>query len=154
MSGAMSLVLPARKDAALDRRRPALRLVAGARAKRHSSPTSPAVARTAEVLLAGPDPARRSALRAELDDRLPHPASFAEADSLVAVLERAPTSRVVILDGDLEDIDAGALMDLLGRRHPELPVMRLDEPANERRGRDAAVGEPEPAAAAAAWGRG
>lgn len=146
----MSPAMPALKGETVERRQSALRLVPGERAGGPPSPIAPgaaapaavppAAAKTAEVLLAGANPARLAALRAELDASLPRPASFAEADSLAAVLERAPTSRVVILDGDLEDTDAGALMEMLGRRYPELPVMRLDEP--------------EPAATTAAWERG
>ena len=35
---------------------------------------------------------------------------------------------MVILAGDLDDADTESLMHLLGRRHPELPVVCVEEP--------------------------
>jgi hypothetical protein len=80
------------------------------------------------VLLAGADPARRAVLRAEFGATLPRRIPFAEAHDVSDVLERARSSRMVILAGDLDDADADSLMRLLGRRHPQLPVICVEEP--------------------------
>jgi hypothetical protein len=95
--------------------RPALRIVAG----------EPSEA--APVLLAGADARRRAVLRAEFGATLPSRTRFSEADDISEVLERARSSRMVILAGDLEDVDAESLMRLLGRRHPRLPVICVEE---------------------------
>jgi hypothetical protein len=95
-------------------RRPALQLVTG---ENHE---------VAPVLLAGADAARRAMLRAELSATLPPRTPFSEADELSEVLGCAASSRMVILAGDLEDVDAESLMRLLGRRHPLLPVINVD----------------------------
>jgi hypothetical protein len=80
------------------------------------------------VLLAGADACRREALRAELSATLPPRTPFSEAEEVSEVLERAPSSGVVILTGDLDDADADSLVRLLGRRHPRLPVISFDAP--------------------------
>ncbi len=83
---------------------------------------------TAPVLLVSADAWRRAALRAELRATLPPRTRFVEADDVAQVLERARSSRMVILAGDLDDADAQSLMRLLGRRHPRLPVVCVEEP--------------------------
>ncbi len=35
---------------------------------------------------------------------------------------------MVVLAGDLDDADADSLMRLLGQRHPQLPVVCVEEP--------------------------
>ncbi len=95
-------------------RRPALRLVAE---ENHE---------VAPVLLAGADASRRAVLRAEFGATLPPCTPFSEAEDVSEVLERAPSSRMVILAGDVDDADAQSLMRLLGRRHPRLPVISVD----------------------------
>jgi hypothetical protein len=106
--------------AAAESPRPALRIVAenGREIAPHVAP----------VLLAGADPGGRAVLRAELGATLPPRTRWAEADDVAGVLEGAAHSRMVILTGDLEDADAESLIRLLGRRHPELPVIRVDAP--------------------------
>ncbi len=95
-----------------------------------SDPQAPAPAPLATgarpVLLAGADPSRRAQLRAEIGATLPQPTTFAEADAVCDVLERAPASRLVILAGDLGDGSAESLVRLLGLRHPELPVVSIE----------------------------
>ena len=59
------------------------------------------------VLLAGADANRRAVLRAEFGATLPRRTTFSEADDVSGVLERAPSSRMVILAGGLDDADAG-----------------------------------------------
>jgi hypothetical protein len=82
----------------------------------------------APVLLAGADARRRASLRAEFSAALPARTTFSEANDVAEVLERAPASRMVVLAGDLDDADADASMRLLGRRHPQLPVIYVDGP--------------------------
>jgi|HubBroStandDraft_4_1064222.scaffolds.fasta_scaffold02696_3 hypothetical protein len=99
---------------------PALRIVA-------DEGPSAAPEMAAPVLLVGANAWRRAALRSELRATLPPRTRFAEADDVAEVLERARSSRMVILAGDLDDADAESLMRLLGRRHPRLPVVCVIE---------------------------
>lgn len=100
------------------RRRPELRVVAGegAEPERH----------VARVLLAGGDAHERALLRAEFGATLAPRTRWVETDDVAGTLERAAHSRMVILAGDLEDADAESLLRMLGRRHPELPVISVD----------------------------
>jgi len=106
-------------------RRPALRLVPGGR--RDPDPSERASA-AAPMLLAGASGHGREILRAELGATLAPRTRWVEAADVAGVLEHAASSRMVILTGDLEDAGAESLMRLLGRRHPELPVIRVDSP--------------------------
>lgn len=106
---------------ATEPRRPELRIVSDG-----GPPES--AARVAPVLLAGADAGRRAVLRAEFGATLPPRTRWVEADDVAGVLERAAYSRMVILTGDLDDADTVSLMRLLGRRHPELPVICIDAP--------------------------
>jgi hypothetical protein len=106
-------------------RRPALRLVPGGR--RDLDPGAQASA-VAPVLLAGASGRGREILRAELGATLTPRTRWVEAADVASVLEHAASSRMVILTGDLEDAGAESLMRLLGRRHPELPVICVDAP--------------------------
>jgi hypothetical protein len=107
--------------AASARRRPALRIVPDG--GRESAPRD-----LAPVLLAGADASVRAILRAEFRATLPSRTEWVEADDVAGVLELAAHSRMAILAGDLEDADADSLISLLGRRHPELPVICVDAP--------------------------
>lgn len=80
------------------------------------------------ILIAGGDAARRSALVAELSQRLPAGTCFEQADATWEMLERAPSSRMVMLAGELDGSSAESAMHLLGSRHPRLPVIALGEP--------------------------
>ena len=105
--------------------RPALRLTGARRsdAPREIVPGRPALT----VLVAGADAYRRAILRAELASTLPRMTRFCEAEEVAQVLEHAADSRLVVLAGDLRDAEAESLMRLLGQRHPQLPVVCLDE---------------------------
>lgn len=98
--------------------RPALRVLGGRRPE-----TGPSLT----VLVAGADAYRRAVLRAELASALPRMTQFCEAEEVGQALEHAPHSRLVVLAGDLRDSGAESLMRLLGQRHPELPVVCLQE---------------------------
>jgi hypothetical protein len=91
--------------------------------------STPFSAPSTTVLLAGVDPDRRALLREEIAATLPHRARFIEAEEVCEVLERAPLSRLVILAGDLADTDAESLMRMLGHRHPQLPVVCVEDEA-------------------------
>jgi hypothetical protein len=108
-----------------ERRRPALRVVPdGDRNGGHEY----APHDVAPVLLVGADADGRATLRAEFGTTLPSRTRWVEADDVAGALERAAYSRMAILAGDLDDADAESLMRLLGRRHPELPVICVDAP--------------------------
>jgi hypothetical protein len=78
------------------------------------------------LLVAGADAARRTALLDDLIDTMPDGTHFEEASTLSEVLERAPTSRIVVLSGGLEDASARSLMRVLAQRHPTLPIINMD----------------------------
>ena len=105
---------------ATEPRKPSLRIVPDG-GRHTATPGAP-------VLLAGADALRRGVLREEFGTTFPPLTKFAEADDVAGVLERAGTSRMVILAGELDDADTESLTRLLGRRHPELPVIRIDAP--------------------------
>lgn len=112
--------LPARGDAAKvvsDSRGPRLRLLSSAR--RAIKP----------VLLAGGARAARESIRRELAQTMPTATEFEQAGALWEVLARAPESSMVILGGELDDVPAESVMQMLAHRHPTLPVVRFDEAA-------------------------
>ncbi|HEY2535561.1 MAG TPA: hypothetical protein VGI24_01090 [Solirubrobacteraceae bacterium] len=82
--------------------------------------------RAAPMLLAGADAQCRAILRAEFGATLPPRTRWMEAGDVAQALEGAAHSRMVILAGDLDDADAESLMHMLSRRHPELPVIRVE----------------------------
>ncbi|HEV2998434.1 MAG TPA: hypothetical protein VGX16_04960 [Solirubrobacteraceae bacterium] len=77
------------------------------------------------MLLAGADPKRRAAVREEMREALAPGTRFEEASLVWEVLQRAPTSEIVVLADDLHDATAESLMLLLGARHPRLPIISL-----------------------------
>lgn len=81
--------------------------------------------RPSSILLAGGDASSRSALLHELSELLPAGTCFQEAEARWEVLERAPTSRMVMLAGDVEGSSPESVIDLIGSRHPRLPVVKL-----------------------------
>lgn len=85
------------------------------------------LARRADVLLAGASEDRRRKLMSDLSRTLTPRTRFREASVAWEVLQQAPTSRMVVLTGDLDDISAESLTRLLARRHPLLPVLTLDQ---------------------------
>ena len=81
------------------------------------------------VLIAGRDSARRAVLLKELAEIMPGSTVFEEAGAFSEVLEHAPRSRIVVFSGDFPDVPADSFARVLARRHPRLPVVRLDAPA-------------------------
>ena len=92
---------------------PALRVIAG--------PT--------RILLAGADADRRATLLDELSQTLPQNTVFEQADAVCEALEHASGSRMAFIAGDLDDAPAESLLQTLAHRHPELPVLIVDGPA-------------------------
>lgn len=95
------------------------------------------------ILVAAADPQQRAAVLRELSEALPEDTKFGEAGAAWEVLEQASSSGVVMLAGDLAEVTAESLMNVLGHRHPSLPVVALgvltsNEPAHEGRSSRAA----------------
>jgi hypothetical protein len=88
------------------------------------------------ILVAGADATQRAALLQELAKTLSAGTLFAEAGAISEVLEHAPTSRIVMLTGDLKDASVESLMRLLVHRHPRLPVVTLGGPPRVSVSRD------------------
>jgi molybdopterin-guanine dinucleotide biosynthesis protein A len=81
----------------------------------------------ARVLVVGPSAERRAALLDELTRTLPPSTRFEQAGAVSEVLEHASASRMVVLAGDLAEAPTDALARMLAHRHPELPVLSVDE---------------------------
>jgi len=88
---------------------------------------------SAAVLVAGADPAQRAGVLDQLARTLPASTRFTEAGAVWEVLAHAPSSRIVILSGELDDAPAESLMHTLGHRHPGLPVVSLGPPSPAER---------------------
>jgi hypothetical protein len=78
------------------------------------------------VLIAGGDAIARASLLRDLAQTMPQSTVFEQAGAVWEVLARAGDSSVVILGGELEDVSAESLMQMLAHRHPGLPVVSLD----------------------------
>lgn len=103
------------------KRNAALRLLGSASTPVASTP------HTRPVLLAGGDQSARTAVLGDLAKSMPPSTSFEQASAIWEVLARAPQSKIVILSGALEGISAQTLMQMLGHRHPEVPVVCIDD---------------------------
>jgi hypothetical protein len=88
-------------------------------------PTKRRRAASSRILVAGSDPDRRAAVLRDLSEALPDGTQFGEAGAAWEVLEQASSSGVVMLAGDLDEVTAESLMNVLGHRHPSLPVVAL-----------------------------
>ncbi len=89
-----------------------------------SPPALPTEQRS-RILVAGADPEQRAAVLQDLSEALPPDTQLGEAGAVSEVLEQAPRSSVVMLAGDLGGVSAESLMQMLGNRHPSLPVVAL-----------------------------
>jgi hypothetical protein len=110
--------MPARGDAAKASAGPM-----GPRLRLLSSPQRA----TKPVLLAGGGHAARDSIRRDLAQTMPSATEFEQAGALWEVLARASESSMVILGGELDDVPAESVMQMLAHRHPTLPVVRFDE---------------------------
>jgi hypothetical protein len=77
------------------------------------------------VLIAGHDPARRADVLDRLARTLPESTHFEQVTSIWEVLVQAPSSRMVIISGELDDGSPESLRHTLSRRHPDLPVVSI-----------------------------
>ena len=103
------------------KRRSALRLLGAPSARAASA------SHGQPILLAGGDQSARTSVLRDLTRSMPASTSFEQASAIWEVLARAPQSKLVILSGSLEGIPAQALMQMLGHRHPEVPVVCIDD---------------------------
>jgi hypothetical protein len=79
------------------------------------------------VLVAGPDPAGRAEVLESLAAVMPKRTVFQQVGTFWEVLVRAPAIRMVVISGELDGIPTESLLHMLGKRHPELPVIGLDD---------------------------
>ncbi len=78
------------------------------------------------VLLAGGDADARRAVERDLAETMPQSTSFEHAGAIWEVLVRAPQASMVIVSGELDEMPAEALMQMLVHQSPEVPVVCLD----------------------------
>lgn len=79
----------------------------------------------ATVLIVGARSEARAKMLRQLRELLPAGTPFVEARETWEVVAQAPSSRLVVLTGDLGDLSARGLMRVLSRRHPLLPVIAV-----------------------------
>lgn len=77
------------------------------------------------MLIAGGDPRSRGTLAQRIERRVPRGTTIEQLDATWQVLERAPSSRLVMLAGQIEGTPPESVMQLLSSRHPGLPVLCL-----------------------------
>jgi hypothetical protein len=107
--------------------RSALRLLGTASTRVVAAPQGQPASQGQPILLAGGDHSARTAVLGDLARSMPSSTSFEQASAIWEVLARAPQSKMVILSGELEGIPAQSLMQMLGHRHPEVPVVCIDD---------------------------
>ena len=103
------------------KRRSALRLLGTPSARAESA------SQGQPILIAGGEQSARTSVLRDLARSMPPSTSFEQAGAIWEVLARAPQSKLVILSGALEGIPAQALMEMLGHRHPKVPVVCIDD---------------------------
>jgi hypothetical protein len=91
------------------------------------------------VLVAGGDDGARAAVLGDLATTMPPSTVFEQAGAIWELLVRAPKCSMVIVSGELEEIPAQSLMQMLVQRSPEVPVVCLDAAEPLQLGRSAAV---------------
>jgi DNA-binding NtrC family response regulator len=93
--------------------------------------TDPKDSNRPRILIVARGAQERELVRKELTSALAPDSSFAEAGNVWEVLQQAPRCGVVMLAGALPDVSLRTLSELLGRRHPWLPIVVLDPPDGE-----------------------
>jgi hypothetical protein len=83
------------------------------------------------ILIVAAGARTRALVHREMAAALAPETVFAQAANVWEVLAQAPLSGVVMLAEDLPDVSARTLMELLGRRHPWLPIVVLEAPDAE-----------------------
>src|ERR1700737_3521379 len=94
---------------------------------------APAPAPRAPVLIAGRDTARRAEVRRDLSELMPAGTRFEERGTFWEVLVQAPSARMVILSGEVDELSAESLLHTLAHRPPDLPVVSLEAAAHTQR---------------------
>ncbi len=75
------------------------------------------------VLVAGANPEARRAVLEDLEQTMPRNTVFEQASAFWEVLVRGANCSMVILAGELDEMPAESLMQMLAQRHPTLPVV-------------------------------
>jgi hypothetical protein len=78
------------------------------------------------ILLAGGDADQRAAVLHDLRLAMPGGTVFRQVGALWEMLACAADSSMVVLSGDLEDVSAESLMQMLAHRNPALPVVSVN----------------------------
>jgi hypothetical protein len=81
------------------------------------------------ILLAGGDADDREAVLSDLRRTMPGGTTFRQAGALWEVLAQAAESSMVVLSGELDEVPAESLMQMLAHRNPALPVVSVDATA-------------------------
>jgi len=113
------------KTGSLQRRRDSLE--SAARRTRQATPERAAAPRS--ILLAGGEAGDREAVLSDLRRTMPGGTTFRQAGALWEVLARASESSMVVLSGELDEVPAESLMQMLAHRNPALPVVSVDATA-------------------------
>ncbi|HEY7829018.1 MAG TPA: hypothetical protein VIC06_00440 [Solirubrobacteraceae bacterium] len=121
----------ARRGDAARRDAPALRLVAEELRDANENREGDTDGNPPRILIVASRAQERTLVRRELTDALAPDTAFAEAGNIWEVLQQAPQCGVVMLAAPLTDVSARTLTELLGRRHPWLPIVVLDPPDAE-----------------------
>lgn len=111
------------------RRRRRGHLELAAQAKREPSPDRAGAGTPRSILLAGGEASHREAVLRDLRRTMPGGTSFTQAKALWEMLARAAESSMVVLGGELDDVSAESLMQMLAHRNPTLPVVSVDPSA-------------------------
>jgi hypothetical protein len=97
---------------------------------RHSDRTIPGGAPVPRlILLAGGKAGDREAVLSDLRRTMPGGTTFRQAGALWEVLAQAAESSMVVLSGELDEVPAESLMQMLAHRNPALPVVSVDATA-------------------------
>jgi hypothetical protein len=78
------------------------------------------------ILIAGGNAGDRQAVLSDLRRTMPGGTTFTQVEARWEVLARAAESSMVVLSGELDDVPAESLMQMLAHRHPALPVVSVD----------------------------
>jgi len=113
------------KTGSLQRRRDSLE--SAAQPTQQATPEQAAAPRS--ILLAGGEAGDREAVLSDLRRTMPGGTIFRQAGALWEVLARAAESSMVVLSGELDEVPAESLMQMLAHRNPALPVVSVDATA-------------------------
>jgi hypothetical protein len=113
------------KTGSLQRRRDNLEFAA--QGTQRATPERATASRS--ILLAGGAAGDREAVLSDLRRTMPGGTTFRQAGALWVVLAGAAESSMVVLSGELDEVPAESLMQMLAHRNPALPVVSVDAAA-------------------------